>query len=447
MIILYAAVLLGILIFVHELGHFLVAKMLGVKVLKFSLGFGRKIIGKTYGGTEYRISMVPLGGYVQMLGEEPGEELQESEKRSAYNYQPVWKRFLIIVTGPVFNLVFAGFVFVFIFLSGVPVPYPDVGKVMENSPAARAGLMTGDRVLEIDGNAVQSWDEVVVSASKNSGKTLLFKIKRKGLIIELPVTPEKKVRKNIFGEDKEIWDIGISPLLYPDVGMVMKGTPAEKAGLKRGDRIIEIKGIVLKTWHDMTTIIHENPERPLEFKIKREERVVKLTIIPERSTFKSDSGEDKEIGLIGIRPMGNDFIKKFSPAKAVSLGIKRTWDMSVLTVVAIVKLIQRVIPVETIGGPIMIFQLAGQQASRGALDFFLFMAIISINLGILNLLPIPILDGGHLVFLGLEAIRRKPLNEKVMIVAQKIGLVFLLTLMAFASYNDIVRWITGRMLP
>ena len=210
-----AIVLLGILIFVHELGHFLFAKKLGVRVLKFSLGFGPKLIGRKYGDTEYLVSAVPLGGYVKMLGEEPGDELKEEDKPFAYNYQPVWKRFLIVFSGPVFNLFFAAAIFFVVFLSGVPVPKPYAGKVMDNSPAAAAGLMTGDRIAAINGKTVSGWDDIDVSVNESHGEKLLFKIEREGKIIELTVTPEKKTGKNIFGENTEVMDIGIMPLLYP----------------------------------------------------------------------------------------------------------------------------------------------------------------------------------------------------------------------------------------
>jgi regulator of sigma E protease len=445
MIIIYAAVLLGVLIFVHEVGHFILAKLMGVKVLKFSLGFGPKILGKKFGETEYLLSAVPLGGYVKMLGEEPGEELDEAERKRAYNAQPVWKRFLIVFSGPFFNLVFAAFVFMVIFLSGVPLPLPDIGNVQESSPAAAAGLMTGDRVQEINGRTIESWPDISKILNDKPAETLLFKVKRNDRVIEVPVHPVRKADKNIFGEEKEVWYIGVEPLLLPKVGEVMKGSRADKAGLRRGDRIMEIEGTALKTWQDMTALIHENPEKPIKFRIQRGEQVIDRTITPSKETYKTPDGEEKEIGLIGIKPAGNDFVKKFGLPDAVSLGLKRTWDISALTVLSIVKLIQRVIPSNTIGGPIMIFQIAGEQASQGALNFFTFMAVISINLGILNLLPIPILDGGHILFLGIEAVRRRPLSENVIIIAQRIGLAFLLALMAFAFYNDIARLFTGKM--
>jgi regulator of sigma E protease len=351
-----AIVLLGLIIFVHELGHFLSAKLMGVRVLKFSLGFGPKLIGKKYGDTEYLISSIPLGGYVKMLGESSGEELQEKEKIFAFNYQPVWKRFIIVFLGPLFNLVFAIVIFFFVFSYGIPVLLPEVGDVLPQSPAERAGLMKGDTVISIDGSQITQWDE-------------------------------------------------------------------------------------------MTKIIHSSPGRSLNLKIKRKSEVVTLSVIPEKKRIQDLFGQGKEVGLIGIKPSGNTFIKKSDLTESLTNAVSRTWEIAVLTMVSIVKLIQRVIPMETIGGPILIVQMAGEQASQGVLNFFVFMAIININLGILNLLPIPILDGGHILFLGIEAVRRKPLEEKFINIAQRVGLALILLIMVFALYNDLIRIISGKTFP
>jgi regulator of sigma E protease len=447
MTILYAAVLLGILIFVHELGHFLFAKILGVKVEKFSLGFGPRIVGKTFGETEYRISAFPLGGYVKMLGEEPGEELAESERARAFNYQPVCKRVGIVFAGPLFNIVFACILFVLLFMTGVPALYPDVGKIEKNSPAEKAGLMTGDRVLRIDGKAVKSWDDLQNAIDEHAGKTLLFDVRRGNEVVEVSVTPEEKKELNVFGQKKEFWGIGISPLVYPVVGEVMPGTPAEKAGLRKGDRLLQVEDAQLRTWEDMTDVIHGSAGKPLKFRIKRGTEVFDKTITPEVETVRTPQGGEKRIGLIGIRPVQNDFLKTFGPGESLVLGVKRTWDISVFTVVSLEKLIERVIPAKTIGGPILIVQMAGQQASQGAPNFFIFMAVISINLGVLNILPIPVLDGGHLLFLTIEAVRKKPISEGAVAMAQKVGLALLISIMVFALYNDIMRLITGRMIP
>lgn len=356
MTVISAIILLGIIIFVHELGHFLFAKLTGVKVQKFSLGFGPKLIGKKSGDTEYLISAIPLGGYVKMLGEVPGEELKEEERPFAYNYQPVWKRFVIVFSGPLFNILFAVAIFFFIFIHGMPILVPEVGSVLSSSPAEKAGLAEGDRIVGIGGEDIAEWDE-------------------------------------------------------------------------------------------MTGIIHESPGTQLDFTIERDGGTFEVSIVPEKKKMKDIFGEEREIGLIGIRPSGSTVLKKDSVAGALQNSILRTWEISSLTLVSIVKLIQRVIPMDTIGGPILIVQMAGEQASRGFLNFFVFMAIININLGILNLLPIPILDGGHILFLGIEAIRKKPMNEKVIAISQKIGLALILTLMFFVIYNDVMRLITGKQFP
>jgi len=356
MTMLYAVVLLGILIFVHESGHFLFAKLMGVKVLKFSLGFGPKVIGKTYGETEYCISAVPLGGYVKMLGEEPGEELPEAEKFRAYSYQPVWKRFVIVFFGPLFNIAFAALIFFLIFINGVPYLLPEIGEVTAQSPALRKGLTKGDSIVEIDGTPIKRWD-------------------------------------------------------------------------------------------DMTTIIHTSPGKAIRVKIRRDSSVFDLVITPEKKVVKDVFGQSQEVGLIGIAPSGKTGIERESLVEACVLSVRRTWDISVITVLSIVKLIQRIIPAETIGGPLLIVEMAGKQASHGAMNFFTFMGVISINLGVLNLLPIPILDGGHLMFLAIEFVRKKPIKENVIMVAQRLGLMILVALMVFALYNDILRLITGKMLP
>lgn len=351
-----AIVLLGVIIFVHELGHFLFAKLLGVRVLKFSLGFGPKLIGKKYGDTEYLVSSVPLGGYVKMLGEAQDEELKEEEKAVAYNYQKVWKRFIIVFAGPLFNILFAVVIFFFSFVNGLPVLVSEIGSVMPDTPAEKAGLMKGDRIIEIDGVSINQWDEMTDIIHRSPGKPLSVRVRRDGTVFQISITPEKKMGRNIFGEGKEV-------------------------------------------------------------------------------------------GLIGIKPSDSTVIKRENIADALTDSISRTWEISALTLVSIVKLIQRVIPMDTIGGPVLIVQMAGEQASKGFLNFFIFMAIININLGVLNLLPIPILDGGHVLFLGIEAIRRKPLSDKVIAISQRIGLVIILTLMAFALYNDFMRLITGRQIP
>ncbi len=348
-------VLLGLLIFVHELGHFLFAKRLGVGVLKFSLGFGPKLIGKKIGETEYLISALPLGGYVKMIGEDPGEVVSQENLQRSFQNQPLLKRTAIVAAGPIFNLLLAALIFSVVFMTGVPVITTKIGDILKDSPSASAGLMRGDRIVAIDGTPVSKWDEMVGIIQKSSGVKLMLSVEREGKRFDIPVIPEKKTTKNIFGEDREV-------------------------------------------------------------------------------------------GMIGVASGGEIIQERISPPKAILMGFERTVDISVLTVVGIVKLIQRIVPAETIGGPLLIAQLAGEQASAGMTSFILFTAMISINLGILNLLPIPILDGGYLFFFLIEAIKRKPLSIKMREIAQQIGLFIIIALMIFAFYNDIMRFLSGKVL-
>jgi regulator of sigma E protease len=344
------AIVLGIIIFVHELGHFLLAKKLGVGVLKFSLGFGPKLVGRKIGETEYQIAVFPLGGFVKPLGEDPSEELKEEDRHRSLWAQPIWKRALIFGAGSLFNLLLAVAIFSTVNISvGIPsTPPATIGEVSSGLPAEKAGLKKGDVVLSIDGVKVSKWEALAKIIRASKGKELLIKIKRNDEILEFRVTPQASKEKNMFGE--------------------------------------------------------------------------------EFSTF-----------VIGIRSSGEIVVQKANPFVAVGHGFVQTWQIIELTIVGVVKLIERVIPAKTIGGPILIAQLAGEQAKRGLLSFALFMALISISIGIFNLFPIPILDGGHFLFLGLEAVLRRPISIKTMEIAQQVGLIFIVLLMLFAFYNDLIR--------
>jgi regulator of sigma E protease len=345
-------VVLGVLIFVHELGHFLIAKLFRVKVLKFSLGFGPKLISKTVGETEYLISAFPLGGYVKMLGENPEEETQEEDHERSFAARPVWNRFFIVLAGPVFNLLFSVLLFFLIFLvMGIPEnrDTTEIGEVNSQSPAAIAGIEVGDTITGIDGREISSWMEVLTTVSESEGRQLEFTVLRGQEQLVIPVTPRLDSVTNVFGEEVEKrFMIGI---------------------------------------------------------VKKEQ--------------------------IDYQPAGL--------FESLQAGIWQTWMFIYLTFMGVVKIIQNVVPASEIGGPILIAQLAGEQARAGWLNLAHFMGLLSVNLGILNLLPIPVLDGGHLVFLTIEGIRRKPLNERAQIMAQQIGIALLGTLMLFVFYNDIVR--------
>jgi len=354
--IVYAVLLFGFVIFIHELGHFITAKLSGVKVLKFSLGFGPALLGKRIGETEYLLSAVPLGGYVKMLGEDPEDEVDRADLERAYQNKPLSRRAGIIFSGPLFNILTAVVIFFLIFFTGAPT-------------------------------------------------------------------------------------------LMPVIGEVMPGAPAEKAGLRKGDVVTEMDGRPVKEWTGMSDKIHGSPGKRLSIKVRRGAETIETVLAPESRKVRDIFGEFTEVGLIGVKPSGDTFTVRQSLPDSAKNAVLKTWEISRLTVLGMVKMLQRIIPADNIGGPILIFQLAEKQASEGALNFFAFAAVISINLGVLNLLPVPVLDGGHLLFLGIEALRKRPLSEKVVMISQRIGITLLITLMLFAMYNDIFRLISGTPLP
>jgi regulator of sigma E protease len=344
-----AIVVLGILVFVHELGHFIVAKAFGVGVEKFSLGFGRKIIGWKYGETEYLISAFPLGGYVKMVGESPDSELSPEEFEKSFIGKHPLKRILIVAAGPGFNLLFAWLAFVVVLMLGIPTLTAKVGSVVPDKPAAKAGLMENDVVTAVDGKAVKRWDDLSGLIAEKKGKPVEITILREGKSLTYWIAPEIGKAQNLFGEAIERPIIGIGP---------------------------------------------------------------------------SEAVVTERLGL----------------PSALVKAAEHTWNIIYLTLVAFQKIIMRAISLDNLGGPIMIVMESGKQFAAGFLQLASFMAALSINLAILNLLPVPILDGGHLVFYAWELVTRKPVSEKVRDIGQRLGLVFLLSLLLLATYNDIARY-------
>ena len=346
-------IVLGVLIFFHELGHFLCAKAFGVGVEKFSLGFGPKLVSKTVGRTEYCISAIPLGGFVKMVGEQPDEEIDPADQPLSFTHKSVGRRMIIVAAGPVFNFVLAVLIFFFVFgISGLMVLQPVIGEVKADSPGQAAGLQAGDRIVGIGGETIENWSEMAQVISESGGRALNVVVERGKETIEMQIAPEKQSLENIFGE----------------------------------------------TQHRF---------------------------------------------VIGITAAGETSTKRLGPVEAFKESILRTYLIAKLTIVSVVKLIQGAVSVKTLGGPIMIAQMAGEQAEQGAVNLLFFIALVSINLGILNLLPIPVLDGGHLMFFSIEAITRRPVSLKTREIAQQVGILLLMMLMVFVFYNDIMRIVSG----
>ncbi len=345
-------VLLGVLIFFHELGHFIVARLFGVGVEKFSLGFGPRLFGKKVGITEYRVSAIPLGGYVKMVGEEPDAEIEPDQKDISFTHKPVLQRLLIVAAGPFFNVLLAAVILFVVFMhSGAYYMEPVVGDVQDGSPAEMAGLQAGDRILAINGSGLESWEEMAGMISASKGADIDLEISREGEPLSIHITPRLQSDQNLFGEDTQRYMIGII--------------------------------------------------------------------------------SSREISA-----------KELSIGQAVVMSVQKTYQIAELTFVSVVKMVQGRLSVKNLGGPIMIAQLAGEQAKEGLIEFLSLMAVISMNLAILNILPIPILDGGHILFFTIELLIRRPVNIRVREIAQQAGLFVLLMLMIFVIYNDIIRLFT-----
>jgi regulator of sigma E protease len=341
-------ILLGVLIFAHEFGHFIVAKKSGVGVLKFSLGFGPKIFGKKIGETEYLLSAFPLGGYVKLLGESDVEGLSEEDQKRSFSRQSVFKRIMIVAAGPAFNFLLAIVIFSIVYMVGIPTLTSEIGTVQENSVAYEAGLKQGDVIIDIDGLQISRWSRLAETISASEGRTLRISFNRNGVRQELTVKPKLLKSKNIFGEEVDSYKLGISP--------------APKT-----------------------------------------------------------------------------FIERQNPLEAGWAGLQQTWMISKLTLVSLVKIVEGVVSPKTLGGPILIAQMAGTQAREGVIPFVLFMALLSINLAVLNLLPIPVLDGGHLLFYLIEIVKGSEVSVKWREMASQIGFVLLIILMIFVFVMDIDR--------
>ncbi len=355
MTILWATVIsLGLLILIHELGHFIIAKVSGVGVSVFSIGFGPKLLWKKIGETEYRLAAIPLGGFVKMIGEGEEDEVSKEEIQRSFKHKSVFIRFLIVAAGPLTNIFFAIFIFSMIFMiKGTPDLNTKIGEVNVGTPAFEANILENDQITAIDHEPIIYWKELSQIINQSDGKEMIFTIKRDNDEFDVRVVPSKMEIKNLFGETKIRWAIGI---------------------LSAGEVIIE----------------------------------------------------------------------SVNPFEAVLKGFEKTWEITSLTFISIYKIITGVISVDNLGGPIMIAKMAGDQAKQGTLNLILFIAFLSVNLGILNLLPIPILDGGHLVFFLIEAVRGKPLSSNQMELFQKIGMFLLLTLFVLVMYNDIINVFIGK---
>lgn len=440
-------VALGILIVVHEYGHYWVARRLGVKVLRFSIGFGKTLWMRRIGPDqmEFVVAALPLGGYVKMLDETEGEVRAEELPR-AFNRQPVWKRMAIVLAGPLANFLFAILAYWAVNMAGIDGVKPVVGRVLENSIAERAGFRAGDLLLRIDNREVQTWDQrrlyLFQRALDRVPVTIEVRDAQDRLqtrVLDLTGLPIAAVNAGLV--ENGIGLIGYLPTPLPAIGALEAAGPAARAGLKVGDRFVELNGSTIQTWEEVADVISRNPGQRIVAVIERDDARQRVEITPDSVTQPDGS----HAGRILIRPQFAELPSamrvqaRLEPLEALRDGVESTWAMSWLTLEMLYKMLRLEVSTENISGPITIAQYAGHSAKIGLVPFVLFLAVISISLGVLNLLPIPVLDGGHLMYYSIEAVRGSPVPERVLVWGQQVGIALLVALMILAFYNDLTR--------
>lgn len=436
-------VVLGVLVAFHELGHFLAARWVGVKVLKFSLGFGPKIFGRQVGETEYLLSAIPLGGYVKLFGEDETEAATPEDRRRSFAHQGLWGKVLIVAAGPGFNFILAYLIFAGWLSTGSPlfVPTfrdlsPDIEALVPGSPASSAGMEIGDHITKVNGKEISTRTELLDAVAHSKGEAISLEIKRGTQVKPLSVIPVP-MQGQPSSPDEPLYTIGVEET-PPLVTSVMHGLPASTAGFQAGDRVIGIDGQTIYTWLQMTTIVRDSPNKSLHVDVLRNGQRIPLVVTPssEKATV---NGQAVEVGKIGISGPGRSLMHADNPLQAVYQGLDATWGWTELTAIGLYKMVVGDISSKNIGGPLTIANISGEAASQGASSVIFLIAILSINLGVLNLLPIPILDGGHLLFFLIEGILRKPLGDRQREIAQQAGLVLLVGVMIFAFWNDLER--------
>ncbi|MBA2352342.1 MAG: RIP metalloprotease RseP [Burkholderiales bacterium] len=443
-------VALSLLVVIHELGHYLVARVCNVKVLRFSLGFGKRLASIRRGSdqTEWSLAAIPLGGYVKMLDEREGE-VAEADLPRAFNRQTVGRRFAIVIAGPTANLLLAVFFYWLLFVSGVPGLKPVIAAPAAQTPAAIAGFNAGDMPVSIAGERVDTWQDVRWQLMRSG-------VGQAQVSIEVVDANQRIVERDldVSGISPDDLDADflaklgftrLQPELPPVIGEVVAGGAAAAGGLQKGDRIVAISGKPVAQWSEVVAAVRANPERALQVQIDRGGTGMTLTLTPQ-SVSENGAG----IGRIGAAPqLDQDVMKslmtevRYGPFESLGKAVAKTWDTSVFTLQMLGKMVMGQVSLKNISGPITIADYAGQSAQVGWIAYVGFLALISISLAVLNLLPIPLLDGGHLMYYIVEIITGSPVSEKVMEIGQQLGMALLFTLMALAIYNDINRLIGG----
>ena len=426
-----------ILVTFHELGHFSVARLLGVGVSKFSVGFGKTLYSyrSRRSGTEYVLGVLPFGGYVKFIDERE-DHVDPRALPSAFNRQKLWVRAAVVIAGPGANFILAIFFYWLVFGIGVPGVEPVIGYIEPGSSAEAVGLQRGDRIARINGRKVRSWGEhrYYLLNQVEAGKTLTFAIvtptgQNKTVSIESSRLQSGQLNPLILEEQ-----IGVLPRLAPIVGTLIAGEVADASGIKVNDRFMVVDGITINGWRDVVKTISSRPEQATRVSVLRNGSLKTIVVVP-----KAIHSLDSIVGRIGVGPANHvNVVVRLGAGEAINRAVEATWLLSKLTVGMIVQMVQGKESTKSIGGPLSIAKYAGASAQYGFTSFLTFLAILSISLGILNLLPIPVLDGGHLVYFIIEAIKGGPVSEAFMYRSQQLGFAVLAVLISFALYNDVL---------
>lgn len=420
------AIVFGVLVFIHEFGHFFMAKLVGIRVEVFSFGYGRRIIGIKRGGTDYRLSLIPLGGYVKFLGEgifEPGRKLGSDE----FMAKRRWQRFLVILMGSVMNIFLAIFLVAAINMVGVTIPEyqeqkPVIGWIEKGSPAEKAGLRIDDEILSIDNKKMKTWSDVEIAVGSKPDRVIVLEIRRNGEKLAVPLKTEKRT-------SYALGYAGFSAKILTEVRMVLPDSPAERGRLKPGDVILSV-GNQPAYFYDFVKIIEANPERELEFVVRREGEIKKLLITPRR---------EGNIGKIGISQIPVSIVKKYGFFNAFGQSLHENMRNVFLVIRFLRDLFTGEASTRQLGGPLEIANFSYAAMRMGFISLLGFIAIISLQLGVLNLFPIPVLDGGQLFVLIIEGVVKRDLSPKLRQIWMQIGFVLFILLIAFVILNDIVK--------
>jgi len=441
---------IALLVVFHELGHYWVARRCDVKVLRFSVGFGRVIYSKRFANsaTEWVISAIPLGGYVKMVDEREGEVLAE-DIQYAFNRKPVLQRMAIVVAGPLANFLLAIVLYWAMFVHGVTGLKPILGDVTPGSPAAVAQLQSGDTILSINGETIPSWQELrwrLLDLALQKAEVRIETLGISGTTISHALDVSGLEAKDLDGEFLDKLGLHLyQPVLLPVIGKLAEGDVAQRAGLQKGDRILRANGLVITLWSEFVDVVRAHPGQTLRLDVQRGDMTLSIAVVPQSVV---ESGTT--VGKIGAAPQV-DLAEwqsllvevNYAPPEALARALRKTWETSTITLKMLGKMVMGEVSMKNLSGPITIADYAGQSAAMGIAAYLGFLALISISLGVLNLLPIPLLDGGHLLYYVAELVKGSPVSEQAWEFGQKIGIALLGTLMVFAIYNDVNRLVSG----